>query len=126
MISTGHLGNHQTIIFDRVVTNIGNHYHPHSGIFITIVAGVFVFFFDLRALDHALLAAEIVKDGSTLVVTYTISPDVTYLHRAESNMTIVHLNQGESVWVQTVYVIQPTSLLVDNGSSFSGFLLYRD
>lgn len=43
---TGHLGIHQTIIFDRVVTNIGNHYHPHSGIFTTIVAGVYVFFFD--------------------------------------------------------------------------------
>lgn len=122
----GHLGNHQTIVFDRVVTNTGNQYNPQTGIFTTSVSGFYVFFVELRAMDHATLYAEIVKDGLTLVVTFAVAPNVKYHHRSDSNMAVVHLNQGESVWVKTIEVNQQTGLLVDDGSSFSGFLLYRD
>ncbi|XP_060591218.1 uncharacterized protein LOC132746158 [Ruditapes philippinarum] len=42
-VSVGNLHNlgiHQAIIFDRVITNIGNAYHPHTGTFIVPVKGV--------------------------------------------------------------------------------------
>lgn len=121
-----HLGNHQTIVFDRVVTNIGNQYHQHSGIFTTTVSGVYVFFFDLRARQNAELYGALVKDGTTLVVAYAYAPNVSHHHRSESNMAVTHLNEGDSVWVQTVDVYTQTILLLDDRSSFSGFLLYRD
>lgn len=60
-----HVGVHQAILFDHVITNIGNTYHNHLGLFIAPVLGTYVFFVSLLTWDLA-ATYTISKNGSAV------------------------------------------------------------
>ncbi|KAK3580250.1 hypothetical protein CHS0354_012778 [Potamilus streckersoni] len=94
------LGVHHTIIFDHVITNIGGAYHPHTGVFITPIDGVYVF--NLRAVARARTWEwlELVKDGSWI---QSILADAGSFDSfaTGSLVAVLELNKGNEVWVRT-------------------------
>ncbi|XP_060591216.1 uncharacterized protein LOC132746156 [Ruditapes philippinarum] len=64
------LGDHQAIIFDRVITNIGNAYHPHTGIFNVPVKGAYAITLTMTVEPDKFQWLELVVDGGS---TYYIS-----------------------------------------------------
>lgn len=120
--SQSNLGQAQVLRFPDVLTNEEKLYNPHSSVFYCDVPGTYVFFVSITGAPSTRVRTSLVKDGSPVVHTHT--PKVTGEYASASNMAVLHLNQGDSIWVETVDA--QTGLAVDNWSAFSGFLLYPD
>ena len=112
-----HLGANQDIVFENVVTNIGNAYHPHHGIFTAPVDGVYVFFVTLRRFGSSTWA-HFMKNRQIMAKLSFNS-----INREMGSQTIVvALNNGDDVAVQNTYTDR--AFTGDHYSTFAGFLLY--
>ncbi|KAL3892082.1 hypothetical protein ACJMK2_004319 [Sinanodonta woodiana] len=119
------LGEHQPILFDIVITNIGAAYHPHTGIFTAPVDGVYVFHVCAMSEPRKWQFFELVKDGNFI---QSILPDASNIHshQTDSHTVVLQLSQGNEVWIRT----GPTGPMYSNEihgnglSSFAGWLLY--
>jgi hypothetical protein len=120
-----HLGIHQTIKFDKIITNDGNAYNAVTGIFTAPVTGTYVFIFYLNSstsnVEFRLMADNSIKaSGTSRPFELNQSKDVQ-----GGGTVVLRLNQGVSVWIQnasadsTVY-----STSTFRWVTFSGFLLY--
>ena len=107
----------QDIVFNDVITNIGNGYHKTHGIFVAPVAGVYVFYASLHAYagqNHA----KLMKNGQMLAMF-----DVVLSSDTNSQMVIIELEAGDDVSVQNADY--PDRIF--HGlyyTTFSGYLLY--
>ena len=111
-----HLGANQDIAFDNAVTNIGNAYNPHHGVFIAPVAGVYVFTVTLRR-DGDRTYAHVMKNNQILAkLDFPLHGDQV------SQTVILDLNKGDDVAVQNTSTDR--TFTADRYSTFSGFLLY--
>lgn len=110
------LGAFQNIVFDNVVTNIGNAYNWRHGIFIAPVNGTYVFSFTLMAVGS--------MTWGHFVVNRQVVAKVELVEKNASSQTIVvTLKAGDDVSVQNTYTDR--TLIGDKYSTFSGFLLYE-
>lgn len=113
---------HQTLAFGHVISNVGNCYHHSTGIFNPNVSGVYVF--DVHILQcisghdvHTELVVEGVRKGGTYAGGST-----TCAYGGQ--LTIVHVNAGDSVWVRLSASDGHNSFGWE--TSFSGYLLFED
>ncbi|XP_041864975.1 complement C1q-like protein 4 [Melanotaenia boesemani] len=110
-----------TLVFKRVVTNIGNAYNPHTGIFVTPVRGVYHFewYIGGHGGPHP-AAASLMKNGDRI---FTAWEHQASHYGTSSNGAALLLEVGDQV-----YVTQwSQSIIFDNSShhtSFSGYLLF--
>lgn len=106
----------QDIIFENVVTNIGNAYHEAHGIFVAPKPGVYVFSTSILTQgQHA--HVKIVKNGQMLA---RLDPDDW---EQTSQMVVVQLKTGDDIAVKNDD-IAGINFHGEQYSSFSGFLLY--
>ena len=94
------LGAGQTIIFDKVITNIGNAYDNITGVFTAPVKGVYIF--DMALMtdpgDHQYL--ELVQNGQNILFNYGHALGGNHL--VSSTRTVsVELSKGTKVWIRT-------------------------
>lgn len=120
------VADHQKLIFEQVLTNVGAGYNVNTGLFQAEVSGVYVFFADMGVMANQDVWTGIIKDGTTLVEMYNQTPNVPGAIESDSNMAIIHLNQGDTVWVEALRVMNHAEAVISGGCSFSGFLLYPD
>ncbi|CAG2250291.1 unnamed protein product [Mytilus edulis] len=120
------VADHQKLIFDQVLTNIGGNYNAKTGLFQAEVSGAYLFFSDIGVMPNKDVSTGIVKDGTTLVQMYSQTPNVQGALESDSNMAIIHLNQGDSVWIEALQITDHSGAVMAGGCSFSGFLLYPD
>lgn len=79
-----HAGDHQVIVFDNVVTNVGNAYNSHVGIFVAPVNGIYVFSVTLFSPASVSFHANIVKNGQILTWLYLSGFEIKrYAYRKE-------------------------------------------
>ncbi|XP_069125691.1 complement C1q-like protein 3 [Argopecten irradians] len=116
------LGHNQPIIFDKVVTNVGNAYDLQSGMFRCGVSGIYVFNIHLLALPGKDIQTELMKDGSAVGYVYAGGQSGTFDHGG--NTVILELAEGDSVWLRNTDFTQPGATLDFLFSTFSGFLLF--
>lgn len=120
-------GINQSIVFDRVETNLGNGYNSHHGIFVAPVSGTYVFFTTMyasHAYSHDHIFCHFVVNGvakSTLYVESTSSSSDT-----GSQMIITQLNKGDDVAVQLLDSVSGIYSNENLLSTFSGFLLQQE
>ncbi|XP_053400425.1 heavy metal-binding protein HIP-like [Mercenaria mercenaria] len=94
------LGDHHTVIYDQMFTNIGNAYHPHTGIFIAPYKGAYVFSTKMMLFPGEELYLEIVIDGSP--VNYIYSDSTAASHYASATKEwILEVNKGSEVWIRS-------------------------
>ncbi|OWF45049.1 Complement C1q-like protein 4 [Mizuhopecten yessoensis] len=113
------LGQHQTVEFDDVVTNIGNGYDYRHGHFTAPVAGLYSFTSTVLfvASNTNTMYLAIVKNGDIVGHSYSISG---YDHG--SRTVVLPLAIGDMVWVRNNNNNSPS---IDGAgfSTFSGFLI---
>ncbi|XP_052811462.1 complement C1q tumor necrosis factor-related protein 3-like [Mya arenaria] len=94
------LGPGQTVIFDNVITNVGNAFKSATGVFRAPETGVYVFNFALMMDPGMNEYIELVKDGQHIMWNYGHAPGSTHLISASRTAT-VELRAGQDVWVRT-------------------------
>jgi hypothetical protein len=107
------------IDFDNVLTNIGDGYHAHGGLFITPVAGMYVLTVTIKT--PAGIAQErvnIMKNRVELCRAY-IGP---HNDSQGTCVAVVHLAVGDEVWAANEWGVND---VIEGAywSSFSGFLI---
>ncbi|XP_060595077.1 complement C1q tumor necrosis factor-related protein 2-like [Ruditapes philippinarum] len=115
------IGHH--IVFDKAITNEGAGYNVNTGIFTAPVTGLYLFTFSMSDGDQTSVL-QLVMDGSNLVdiIDNPVNNELTM----SSNTVIVHVNKGQSVWIQE-YAFNDASILsreIYRYCTFSGILVY--
>lgn len=89
----------QTIIFDKVFTNVGQGYNSHTGIFTAPRRGLYVF--HLAAMSRAGTSKylDLVKDGNELDKAYVGAHGVID-YQSVAKEWALELNQGSQVWIK--------------------------
>lgn len=120
------MGTHQTIEYDKVITNVGHGYDARHGHFISPKRGIYLLSVTAHSENSAQqkLALDLVVNGN---IIFQLVPDGS--GGSESNMSQVFpivLEQGDMVWVRTKtgwdgkYLYGSTTWTMN---SFSGVLL---
>lgn len=108
------------LVFDVVITNMGNGYNPSDGVFTAPIAGVYVFFVNVQGYNTQNVYADIVQNGSTKVRTMAVS-DSEDRFDAGTNLAVLTLQEKDRVWVKNY----SGKGYYNNGpiTTFSGFLI---
>lgn len=114
---------HHILIFDNAVTNVGNAYHPHTGTFIAPRSGLYVFTWTIRLYGASYHTTELLVDN-TVVNSIYLNP-VSTIDGGVTGTVVVHVNQGDDVFVRTGLRYNNGDINSDsNGrSSFAGWIL---
>ena len=128
---TTHIGIGQTVVFNQVITNDGNAYNKHTGLFMAPVTGTYFFTFTIH-LYRKEINVKLVKDGTNLVgiVAHSgsyVTPDANdYASAQTTNCVVVQLDAGQAVCAQAYHDAdaQIDGLADYRLVTFSGFLLY--
>ena len=93
------IGDKGVFKFDTVVTNVGQGYDRHTGIFTAPVRGTYLFFLNLMSSnDHGWLSAVIDKHGAVLAEVW--AGGSTDGDDQGSSLVTTHMNAGDQVWVR--------------------------
>nr|XP_022292085.1 uncharacterized protein LOC111103252 [Crassostrea virginica] len=115
--------NSGTLVFPKVITNVGNGYNPSDGVFTAPRAGVYVFFVNVQSYDTKYIYVDIVLNGSTKVRTMAFSYNGHGYNEAGPNLAVLSLQTGDRVWVKhhkgNGYWTNSDGLI----TTFSGFLI---
>nr|XP_057901866.1 complement C1q tumor necrosis factor-related protein 3-like [Doryrhamphus excisus] len=106
-----------TLVFKRVVTNLGNGYDVNTGIFTAPVKGLYYVTFTGSAGESGSLNAALIKNGVNMFAIY----DNKHHHSSATNGMALALEVGDKLWV-TLWANQR---MFDQSrlSTFSGFLV---
>lgn len=121
LTSYDHLGDHQTIEFDRVITNIGNAYDPRHGHFVAPVKGVYHFTVDIFGWPDQSTTYDLVKNGDILCNPYSVKADDAT--QGTCSVTI-ELEVNDMIWVRFNHANGGTRLYGLH-NIFSGFLVTK-
>ena len=113
---------HHILVFDKVITNVGNAYHSHTGTFIAPRSGLYVFTWTIRLYGTFHHSTELLVNNNVV--------NVIYLHPAQTidgsvtGTAVVHVDQGDDAFIRTGTVNGGDIVTDVNGySSFAGWIL---
>ncbi|XP_028420361.1 complement C1q-like protein 2 [Perca flavescens] len=112
-----------TLIYKTVITNIGNAYNEHTGIFGAPVTGIYYFTFHYHAGGGHPVSLVLIKNSQSVVTAYD---NQTLNDGADNggNAVFVQLQQGDQVFVR---LGANTHVWGNNEiTTFSGFLVNQD
>ncbi|XP_032439975.1 complement C1q tumor necrosis factor-related protein 3-like [Xiphophorus hellerii] len=121
--SNGHIGpfsTDTTIIYRKLIINVGNAYNQHTGIFAAPVPGIYYFTYFYHAVGTQVVNLSLMKNNEEVVTTYDhkTSHDVA---DNGGNAAFLQLQQGDQVYMRmhaNSHVWQNEHL-----TTFSGVLL---
>ena len=106
-------------IFDTVVTNVGNAYNDHTGLFTAPDNGIYVFNFNfINHWDEETVHAKLIKNGKTIAIG--IANSIESFDNGGAMVT-VQLEKGDEVYVTRGDL--GNRILGDWWCKFSGFRL---
>jgi hypothetical protein len=116
-----HLGHQQPIIFNTTLTNIGNAYNRHDGMFTAPVAGTYQFVLSIMATFGGEVQTELALNGQRIIMTF--SHGSSGRNDQGCNAAILSLNSGDTVWVRTHSPSTNGIVYGNHFTTFSGHLL---
>lgn len=124
------IGSHHLLIFDHALLNVGNGYHPNSGVFIAPKSGIYVFMWTLRLYDQSIV---LVVNGIDYTSIYNRAFDhdgTLHTIGADESVTgyaVARVNQGDDVFLRTHSAYKGKEGIFSNGfglSTFGGWILF--
>ncbi|KAH3866799.1 heavy metal-binding protein HIP-like [Dreissena polymorpha] len=119
----GPMGLHQTVVFDNVVTNIGNAYNKFSGMFTAPVSGTYVIFWSTFNRDRTHFPSELVHNANVAGQAWSDAYDHNDGAMA-SNQAVLQMNAGDIAYIREGTFPQSAISHGNSMTSFSGLLLY--
>lgn len=112
------------LVFDVVKTNLGNAYHPTTGVFMVPESGVYVFTWTFRTGNNYDHSIELIINRESFGAIYLHS--VAGAEVEETGIVVAHVNAGDDVFVRThsTLTIGNNHYIQSNGygrSSFAGW-----
>ena len=112
-----------TLVFPKVITNVGNGYNPSDGVFTAPRSGVYVFFVSVQSNGSQSIYVDIVLNGATKVRTMAYDAGDNDYYEAGPNLAVLSLQTGDRVWIkhnsgQGYYTHSDGPI-----TTFSGFLI---
>ena len=124
--AVSHMGIGHTIKPDKIYLNDGNSYNTHTGVFTVPRTGIYLLTFtvDSYYLGYP-VEVGLVVDSVSMGTAKATSQGSNH-HVQATKVFILHLNAGQSVWLQTFYTANATisSHSSDRFVTFSGVFLY--
>nr|XP_022293091.1 uncharacterized protein LOC111103840 isoform X3 [Crassostrea virginica] len=111
--------NSGTLIFNSVILNVGNGYNPSTGVFTSPVTGTYVFYVTAVEYSKQYLMVDIVLNSVSKV---KLLGDSEAAYQTGTNMVVLNLQKGDSVWVRHVSGKGYWSDSVP-ATTFTGFLI---
>ncbi|XP_052819345.1 complement C1q tumor necrosis factor-related protein 3-like isoform X1 [Mya arenaria] len=115
------LGAHQTIIFDRIITNYGQAYRNSTGIFHAPINGVYAFHLSAMSRPNHSLYLNFVHDGVIIDGIYSSAQGITEVESV-GEMWTLEMKQGSEVWIASSGQGEIHGYC---HTMFSGFLLFE-
>ncbi|KAK7507755.1 hypothetical protein BaRGS_00000720, partial [Batillaria attramentaria] len=112
------------LIYDVIVTNIGDGYDSSTGQFTAPVSGTYVFLVNCMAADSLFQELVIFLDGQRVAGCVSHRPATKEWDLGTSFLT-VHLNAGQKVWTKN-WSSGATQIRGADWQTFSGFLISAD
>lgn len=111
------------LIFDTIITNSGNAFHFNTGVFIAPHSGLYVFTWTIRMYGNAHHTTELLVSKNIVGRLY-FNPS-GQVNGSVSKTVVVHVNQGDDVFVRTGESGNAGDIVSDDGgkSSFAGWAL---
>lgn len=111
--------NSGTLIFNMVITNVGNGYNPSTGVFTSPMSGTYVFYVTAVEYQKQYLKLDIVLNNMSKVrlvcensATYQTGTNMVVLSLQKGDNVLVIYNAGKGYYTQSVPI-----------TTFSGFLI---
>ena len=119
-----HASPHQNVIFDAIVTNLGNAYNNQVGVFKAPVSGTYVFSTTLVSFNFTSAHAQFAVNGNAITNMYVSGGSITTGDDTTSQTIVLQLQSGDDISVQNKD--PDTGFFGVSHSIFSGFLLQED
>ncbi|KAH3849104.1 complement C1q-like protein 4 [Dreissena polymorpha] len=116
-----HLGAHQNVLFDNIITNVGSGYNQHLGGFTAPVSGMYVFMTTVMSQTGHNAHFQLLRNGHVVCNMYVGGKGYTYNHDASAGSFVLQLSKGDVVAIQNLD--SGEILFGGHYSYFSGFLL---
>ena len=119
-----HIGGHHTLIFDVIKSNSGHGLHPTTGVFTAPKSGFYVFTWTIRVFNKGYEAVELIVNGRAFGALFLHSGEA-YVNDMSSTSAVVHVNEGEDVFLRTEMNNNSGQVHSDEYgySSFAGWML---
>ncbi|XP_027893842.1 caprin-2-like isoform X4 [Xiphophorus couchianus] len=122
---SGHIGpfdTDTTLIYRKLIINVGNAYNQHTGIFVAPVRGIYYFSFFYHFVGRHQVVLRLMKNNESLLES---SGHMTMNDGADNggNAAFLELQQGDQVYVQ----LEANCEVWGDSytTTFSGFLLHK-
>ena len=114
------LGANQNVAFDNVVTDIGDAYNAHGGIFIAPVSGIYIFSTTIMS-SHKTNSHFALKRNGTRVTQLYYHGNALYAYDTTGVTVVLELTKGDDISI--VNLDADKDVHGHHYSSFTGFLL---
>ena len=114
------LGANQNIAFENVITNVGDAYNSHAGVFIAPVSGIYVFSTSILSFRSVQSHFAIKLNGNVVTAMFYKGDDTVTYDTTGCTVTL-QLSKGDDIAV--VNLDSDIDVYGSHYSSFTGFLL---
>ncbi|XP_061195794.1 uncharacterized protein LOC133204028 [Saccostrea echinata] len=121
--STSTSWNSGTLVYDKVINNVGGGYNPNTGIFTAPVEGNYVFYVTIQSYKNNAIYVDIVLNGSSKVRSIAFPNWPHEQYDTGTNLVTLQLQKGDAVWVRFNYGIGYWTTSDTPATTFSGFLM---
>ncbi|KAI8779658.1 cerebellin-3 [Biomphalaria glabrata] len=113
----------ERIIFDKVLTNVGNGYDPKSGNFTCPIRGLYSFSVGVLPMPNNLVIVDIYQNKNYLI---SVHGNDNAVFTSASRTVVIKCNKGDKIYLvnnRAPYQIYATLDLTYQHNIFSGFLI---